>query len=139
ETWLPGPIATNAGVSEAVITLALLWIREHLVSLGCFLELLLGLRIVWVAIGMILERHLAIGPLDLLLRRAAVDAEYLVVVVHLCEVGGRRSEVGNQRSELRGRRSEIRGQRSKVRGRKPDLKPAFFVAARKANSLRRRR
>src|SRR5690606_30701471 len=48
ETWLPGPIATNAGGSEAVITLALLWIREHLVSLGCFLELLLGLRIVSV-------------------------------------------------------------------------------------------
>ena len=55
-------------------------IGEHRVRFGRFLEALLGVAIVRVAIGVVLQRELAIRALDLLVRRLALDAQYLVVV-----------------------------------------------------------
>src|SRR5262249_14673702 len=55
-------------------------IGEHLVRRGAFLEPLLGLLVAGVPIGVILERHLSIGALQLLVARVATDFEHLVKV-----------------------------------------------------------
>ena len=72
--------AVHAGVAEAVVDAALVAIGEDRVRLGGFLEALLRLLVVGIAVGMVLQRELAIRALDLLVRRLALDAEDLVVV-----------------------------------------------------------
>ena len=76
--------AAGAGVREraaaAVVLLALLGVREHVVGLGDLLEARLGLLVVGVAVGVVLARELAVGLLDLLGRRLLLDAERRVVV-----------------------------------------------------------
>ena len=74
------PRRADAGVSEPVVQTLLLLIREDRVRFGRFLERFLGLVIAGIAIGMELQRQLAVRALDLLLRRVALDAEDLVVV-----------------------------------------------------------
>ena len=74
------PAAVHAGVSEAVVEAALVAIGKDRVGLGGFLEAFLGLAIVRVAIGMVLQRELAIRALDLLIGRFALDAQDFVVV-----------------------------------------------------------
>ena len=78
----PGPRrrAADAGVAEAVVEAALLAIGEDRVGLGRFLELLFGLVVAGIAIGVVLQRELAVRALDLLIGRLALDAEDLVVV-----------------------------------------------------------
>ena len=73
--------AADAGVAEAIVAGALVGVGEHRVGLGRFLELLLGRLVARVAIGVVLQRQLAVGALDLLIAsRVAGDAEDLVVV-----------------------------------------------------------
>jgi hypothetical protein len=67
-------------VAEAVVGLALLGVGEHLVGLGRRLELLLGLGVVGVDVGVQLAGETAEGALHLRLGGAALDAEDLVVV-----------------------------------------------------------
>ena len=74
------PAESDAGVAEAVVEPFLLLIGEDRVGLGRFLERFLGLVIAGIAIGMELQRQLAVRALDLLFRRGALDAEDLVVV-----------------------------------------------------------
>ena len=78
----PAPRAgrADAGVAEAVVHAPLLRVGEHRVGLGRFLELLLGLLVAGIAVGVVLERELAVGALDLLLGGRPRDAEHLVVV-----------------------------------------------------------
>src|SRR5205814_1514419 len=67
-------------VSEAVVEASPLGIGEHLVGLGDLLEALLrGRSVVGVPVGVELEREPAVRLLDLLVARAASDAENLVV------------------------------------------------------------
>jgi hypothetical protein len=68
------------GVAELVVARTLLRIVQHLVGFGGLLELRLGVRIARVAVGMPLHGELAVRLLDLLDRRAARDAEHLVIV-----------------------------------------------------------
>jgi hypothetical protein len=59
---------------------ALIAIRQHGVRDGELLELLLGRAVTRVAIGVPLERELAVRGLDLTVRRLALDEERVVVV-----------------------------------------------------------
>jgi len=67
-------------MAVAVVGRAAVGVRQDFVGLGCFLELLLGLRIVRVDVGVQLARELAKGLLDLGLAGRAADAEDLVCV-----------------------------------------------------------
>ncbi len=71
---------TDAGVPEAIVAGALLGVGEHGIGFAALLELLFGLGIVGIAVGMVLQRELAISALDLLVVRRARDAQDLVVV-----------------------------------------------------------
>src|SRR5690606_9826607 len=77
----PGPAgASDPLVAEAVVGAALVRIGQHRVGLGGLLELLLGLRIVRIAVRMELERELAVGLLQRVGVGRAIDAQHLVVV-----------------------------------------------------------
>ena len=64
----------DAGMTVTVIGGALVGVRENLVGLAALLELLLGLRIVRVAVGVELHGELAIRGLDFAIRGGAFDA-----------------------------------------------------------------
>ena len=72
--------AADAGVAEAIVARALVGVAEDRVGLGRFLELLFGLLVALVAIGMELQRQLAIRALDLLIGGGPGDLEDLVVI-----------------------------------------------------------
>ena len=78
----PAPCArpAHAGMAEPIVEAALLRVGEHGVGFGRLLERLLGLVIPRVAVGMVLQRKLAVRALDLLIRGLALDPEDLVVV-----------------------------------------------------------
>ena len=67
-------------MAEPVVARPLVAIREDRVGLGGLLELLLGVLVALVAIGMVLKRQLAIRALDLLIAGVLRNAEDLVVV-----------------------------------------------------------
>ena len=75
----PEAAAAQAGVAEAVVELARLALREHLVRLDRLLEALLGIGRLR-DVGVELARQPAKRLLDLRLAGVAVDAEHLVVV-----------------------------------------------------------
>src|SRR5438067_6826236 len=70
----------HARVSEAVVHGSLAGIGEHAISFRGFLELLLGVSVAGIAVGMELQRHLAIGALDFLLAGGADYAQHLVII-----------------------------------------------------------
>ena len=70
----------KVGVAELIIGGTLLVILQDVVRLADFLELTLSVRIPGVAVRVILHRQLAIGALNDLGRRLAVDAQHFVVV-----------------------------------------------------------
>ena len=72
--------AVDAGMAELVVAAALAGVGQHRVGLGRLLEAFLGPGVARVPVGVILERQLAVGALDLLLVRGARDAQNLVVV-----------------------------------------------------------
>ena len=67
-------------MAVAVVDLAALGVGQDLVGLGGLLELLLGLRVVVVDVGVQLAGELAKGLLDLGLVGVPADAEDLVAV-----------------------------------------------------------
>ena len=64
----------------AVVGRAFFRILQHLVGLGDLLEHLLGLLVAGILVGMILDRLLAVGFLDLLLRGVPAHAEQFIIV-----------------------------------------------------------
>ena len=90
------PAAAQAFVAVAVVDLAALGVREDLVGLGGLLELVLGLRVVRVDVGVQLARELAERLLDRRLVGVAWDAEDLVGIA--------RDRAGHGRARLVGRR-----------------------------------
>jgi len=81
EAGTPGPeAAVGGGVPEPVVARALVLVVEDLVGLRGLLELLLGLGISRIAVGVELQRLLPVGLLDLVGGRGLLDAEDLVVV-----------------------------------------------------------
>src|SRR5690606_22650735 len=67
--------------AEAVVRLALLWVVEDLERPLHFLELLLGFRVVRVAVGVVLPREVPIRLAYLLFAGPAGEAKNFVVVV----------------------------------------------------------
>ncbi len=65
---------------EAIVARALVGVGQDRVGLGRFLELLLGGLVAGIAIGVVLQRELAVGALDVLVARVARDAQDGVVV-----------------------------------------------------------
>ena len=59
---------------------ALLFVGEHGVRLGRFLEALFGLVVAGIAVGVVLQRELAVGALDLPISGLPLELEDLVVV-----------------------------------------------------------
>ncbi len=78
-------VRIHAGVTVAVIRLALFRIGQHLIGFLDFLELLFGLFVVRIAVRMVLHRELAISLLDLVFRGVFGQAEDLVKIT-LCHV-----------------------------------------------------
>jgi hypothetical protein len=73
-------------MAESIVQAAFLRIGEHRVGLGRLLERLLRLVISGIAVGMMLQRKLAVRALDLLIRGLTLDAQDLVVITlaHAC-------------------------------------------------------
>jgi hypothetical protein len=80
ESAIAAGSAGNSCVTEAVVARALLAIGKNRVCFAAFLEPLFGLRIVGIAIGMVLQRELAIGALDFLVVGRPADAQNFVVI-----------------------------------------------------------
>ncbi len=71
-------------VAEAVILRAPLRIRKNLVGLVEFLEMLLGIFVAGITIGMKLNRETAVGFLQLDFAGSTIDAEDFVIIAFLC-------------------------------------------------------
>ena len=78
--------AVHAGMAELVVAGALIGVRQHIVGFGCLLELLLGLLIPRVLVGVILDSRLAVGLLYLVGIGVFLDAQHLVVVSLFCHL-----------------------------------------------------
>ena len=78
-------VGIDAGVAELIVPRPLLLIAEHLVGLVHLFELLLGLFVAGVQIGVVLFGLLAVRFLDLILRGALGNTQYLVVIAFFCQ------------------------------------------------------
>src|SRR5262249_23420234 len=78
------PRAAEAFVPEAVIALALLGVGKHLVGRRRLLELLLRAGVFAIAIGMVFERGLAVGPLDVVGTGVAFDTQHFIQIALGC-------------------------------------------------------
>ena len=72
--------AGHGCVAEPIVARALIRVGQHRIRLGRLLERVLGGLIARIAVGMILQRELAIRALDFLLPCVATDTEDRVVV-----------------------------------------------------------
>jgi hypothetical protein len=72
--------AADAGVAESIVARTLVAVAQDRIGLGRFLELVFGRFVALIAIGMKLERQLAIRALDLLLRGGPGDLEDHVII-----------------------------------------------------------
>ena len=72
--------SAQTGMTEAVVDAALFDIRQNGVGFAALFEFFFRVGIVGIAVGMELQRQLAIGALDLLLGGGAGYAQHLVVV-----------------------------------------------------------
>ncbi len=78
--WVEGCLA------ELVILCLLVRVGQHGVCLVDLLEVLLGIRIAGVQVGVILLGELAVGALDRLRIGAPVYAEYLIIISVFCHI-----------------------------------------------------
>ncbi|CAO2611113.1 Very-long-chain enoyl-CoA reductase, partial [Lemmus lemmus] len=76
----PPAARTRTFLSVAVENLALARVAEHIVGLGDLLELLLGAGLL-VLVGVVAQRLAAVGSLDLVVGRAAGQAQRLVEIL----------------------------------------------------------
>ena len=63
-TATAGSAATDTGMTELVVALALLWIAQYVIGLSKLLELLFGLLVPGVLVGVIFDGELAVGLLQ---------------------------------------------------------------------------
>src|SRR5579871_6070844 len=73
-------------MTEAIVSRALICVAQHLVRFARFLKLFFSDVVARVTVGMILQRLLAVGALQLLVAYIARNAQYFVVVSfsHVC-------------------------------------------------------
>ena len=72
--------SAQPGVTEAVVDVALLHIRQHRVGFAALFEFFFRVGVVGIAVGMELQRQFAVGALELLLGCGAGYAQNLIVV-----------------------------------------------------------
>jgi hypothetical protein len=72
--------STQTGVAETVVDGALFAVRQHSIGFAALFELILGVGIVGIAVGMELQGQFAIGALNFLLGGGAGNAQYFVVI-----------------------------------------------------------
>ena len=70
----------QTGMAIAIVDLPFLRIAEHRIGLGRFLELVRGLLVAAVAIGMELHRQNAISLFQLIVGGVLLDAEHFVKI-----------------------------------------------------------
>ncbi len=75
--------AFEPGMAELVVDTSFFTVPQDLVGFGGLLELLFGFLVAGVAVGMELERQLAVGGFELVVGCLAVDAQDLVVIPFL--------------------------------------------------------
>ena len=72
--------STDPGMTETVVSGALVDVRQNGVGLAALFELFFRVRIVGIAVGVKLQRQFAVGALDFLLAGPAGNPEDLVVI-----------------------------------------------------------
>jgi hypothetical protein len=70
----------QTGVAVAVVRRALLGVAQDAIGFGSFLESLLGVRVLGIAVGMVLQREPAVSALDLLLAGFSAHTKNLVII-----------------------------------------------------------
>ena len=84
----PGPALGKSGVPVAIVGGALLFVHQDVVGFAEFLEFLLGVRVVGIFIRMKFDREFAVGALDLVAGRGALDAQDFVVIAFVLVANG---------------------------------------------------
>jgi hypothetical protein len=82
-TTEPGTSLRERGVTEAIVSRALVRIHQDVVRFAQFLKFFLGVWIVRILIRMELYGELAIGSFDFLIGGSPADAEHFVVIAFL--------------------------------------------------------
>jgi hypothetical protein len=100
--------AAKSGVTVAVVNRAFFRISQDRIRLADFFELLLRIRIIGIAVGMILQRELAIGALQFSLGDRPGDAENFVVIA-FCVCGQKWPFLVNTKWSLLGMNVVISG------------------------------
>ena len=83
-TATTGSAATDTGMTELVVALALLWIAQYVIGLSKLLELLFGLLVPGILVGVIFDGELAVGLLQLFGRSALSYAKDFIVISLFC-------------------------------------------------------
>ena len=83
-TATAGGAAADAGMTELVVALALLWIAQYVIGLSKLLELLFGLLVPGILVGVIFDGELAVGLLQLFGRSALSYAKDFIVISLFC-------------------------------------------------------
>ena len=83
-TATAGGAATDTGMTELVVALALLWIAQYVIGLSKLLELLFGLLVPGILVGVIFDGELAVGLLQLFGRSALSYAKDFIVIFLFC-------------------------------------------------------
>ena len=73
-------VALYPGKAELVVGLALLIISKHLVGLGSFLELLLGLGVSGIPVGMVFDSQLSVSFLNVFFGGRFLYPQNLIVI-----------------------------------------------------------
>jgi hypothetical protein len=80
ETYTSRAVAAEPSMTEAIIGRTLFTVAKDSVGFAGFFKLLLCIRIVRIAVGMVLQSELSIGALKFLIGRFSRDPENFVVV-----------------------------------------------------------
>ena len=83
-TATAGGAASDTGMTELVVALALLWIAQYVIGLSKLLELLFGLLVPGILVGVIFDGELAVGLLQLFGRSALSYAKDFIVISLFC-------------------------------------------------------
>src|SRR5690606_8266024 len=70
----------DTGMAVLVIRLTLLCVAQDFISLGCFLEFVVGILVVRVSVGVILHRHAPVGFFNISLACAALYPKHFIKI-----------------------------------------------------------
>ena len=73
-------------MTELIVLLALLLVGKHFVGFGCFLELLLGLLIVRITVGVIFDGELAVRLFYFIGRCGLRHPKHLIIISFLLHI-----------------------------------------------------